>query len=71
MDISVRRLCLYLTNTCRLVILVCMSTWKDGEPRITKQMTLADFDRMFPDETACKLYLTMRRWPTGSQCPRW
>jgi transposase-like protein/predicted RNA-binding Zn-ribbon protein involved in translation (DUF1610 family) len=33
-------------------------------------MTLADFDRMFPDETACKLYLTMRRWPSGPQCPR-
>jgi hypothetical protein len=47
-----------------------MSTWKDGEPRITKQMTLADFDRMFPDESACKLYLTMRRWPEGPHCPR-
>jgi transposase-like protein len=47
-----------------------MSTWQDGEPRITKQMTLADFDRMFPDETACRLYLTMRRWPDGPRCPR-
>jgi transposase-like protein/predicted RNA-binding Zn-ribbon protein involved in translation (DUF1610 family) len=40
------------------------------EPSITKQMTLADFDRMFPDETACRLYLTMRRWPSGPTCPR-
>ncbi len=42
----------------------------EHEPEITRQMTLADFDRMFPDETACKLYLTLRRWPTGVACPR-
>ncbi|HLW70610.1 MAG TPA: IS1595 family transposase [Candidatus Binataceae bacterium] len=47
-----------------------MNIWKDGEPQIARQMTLADFDRMFPDETACKLYLTLKRWPGGVQCPR-
>lgn len=32
--------------------------------------TLGDFDRMFPDETSCKLYLTLRRWPDGPVCPK-
>jgi transposase-like protein len=32
--------------------------------------TFADFDRLFPDETACKLYLQARRWPKGVWCPR-
>jgi len=41
-----------------------------GEPKITKQMTLAEFDRLFPDETACKEYLMDHRWPTGVKCPR-
>jgi transposase-like protein len=41
-----------------------------GEPKITRQMTLAEFDRMFPDETACKSYLMARRWPKGVRCPR-
>ena len=25
---------------------------------------------MFPDETACKMYLTLKRWPDGVKCPR-
>lgn len=41
-----------------------------GEPKITRQMTLADFDRMFPDETACKAFLAAQRWPNGVRCPR-
>jgi len=41
-----------------------------GEPKITRQMTLAEFDRMFPDETACKAYLMAQRWPNGVRCPR-
>ncbi len=32
--------------------------------------TFADFDRLFPDETAAKLYLVARRWPKGVTCPR-
>ncbi len=46
------------------------TTWQEGEPKITRQMTLSQFDGLFPDETACKQYLTMRRWPKGPQCPR-
>jgi hypothetical protein len=34
------------------------------------QMTVADFERLFPDEDACKAYLTRHRWPTGVSCPR-
>lgn len=37
---------------------------------ISSPKTFADFDRMFPDETSCKLYLTMRRWPDGVACPK-
>jgi predicted RNA-binding Zn-ribbon protein involved in translation (DUF1610 family) len=33
-------------------------------------MTLAEFDRMFPDETSCKTYLALKRWPDGVSCPR-
>lgn len=32
--------------------------------------TFADFDRIFPDETAAKLYLVNRRWPKGVTCPK-
>ena len=41
-----------------------------GEPKCVRQMTLADFDRLFPDEDSCKRYLMDRRWPTGPRCPR-
>lgn len=37
---------------------------------ISSPKTLKDFDRMFPDETAAKLYLTNRRWPDGVTCPK-
>ena len=40
------------------------------EPRFARQMTLADFDRLFPDEDSCKAYLMQRRWPDGPRCPR-
>ena len=29
------------------------------------QLTLLDFQRMFPDETACLRYLEKIRWPDG------
>jgi hypothetical protein len=41
-----------------------------GQPKITPQMTLPEFDRLFPDEAACKAYLVSRRWPDGVRCPR-
>lgn len=34
------------------------------------QMTIADFERLFPDEDACKAYLVRHRWPVGVHCPR-
>ncbi|MGH9807489.1 MAG: IS1595 family transposase [Terriglobia bacterium] len=39
-------------------------------PAAQSPKTFADFDRLFPDETACKAYLTARRWPNGVHCPR-
>jgi hypothetical protein len=35
-----------------------------------KQLTSAQFESMFPDETACKQYLQARRWPDEVHCPR-
>lgn len=34
------------------------------------QLTVAQFEVMFPDEDACKAYLKARRWPEGVRCPR-
>lgn len=35
------------------------------------QMTIAQFEAMFPDEEACKAYLMSNRWPDGViRCPR-
>lgn len=39
-------------------------------PKPVHQMTIAQFDAMFPDEDACKAYLEARRWPDGVRCPR-
>lgn len=35
-----------------------------------KPMTLAELDRKFPTEDACRSYLCARRWPNGVKCPR-
>jgi transposase-like protein len=40
------------------------------EPKFVKQMTLAEFDELFPNNDACKQYLADRRWPDGVKCPR-
>src|SRR5437868_15234423 len=40
-----------------------------GKPPI-RQMTIRDFERIFPDEEACKLYLAEHRWPEFVVCPR-
>src|SRR5260221_7394122 len=40
------------------------------EPKFTRQLTLGDFDRMFPNEDACKAYLRDQRWPKTVICPR-
>jgi IS1 family transposase/transposase-like protein len=34
------------------------------------QMTITQFEAMFPDEDACIAYLVARRWPNGVRCPR-
>jgi IS1 family transposase/transposase-like protein len=34
------------------------------------QMTIAEWERAFPDEDACDAYLVRHRWPTGVVCPR-
>jgi len=39
-------------------------------PKPVHQMTIAQFEAMFPDEEACKAYLVARRWPDGVHCPR-
>jgi Transposase zinc-ribbon domain len=39
-------------------------------PKPVPQMTVAQFEAMFPDETACRAYLQARRWPNGVRCPR-
>jgi hypothetical protein len=39
--------------------------------KFTRQMTEAEFDRLFPTDEACKAYLVARRWPDGTvRCPR-
>lgn len=38
--------------------------------QLVKQMTLIEFAAQFPDEHACREYLTARRWPDGVECPR-
>lgn len=38
--------------------------------KFTPQMTVPQFERLFPDDDACKAYLVARRWPAGPHCPR-
>src|SRR5438309_8878437 len=40
------------------------------QPPQIHQLTVAQFEKMFPDEEACKAYLHARRWPDGVHCPR-
>jgi hypothetical protein len=39
-------------------------------PKAVHQMTVAQFEKAFPDEEACRKYLIARRWPRGVHCPR-
>ena len=34
------------------------------------QLSIVDFERIFPDDAACASYLMNNRWPHGVQCPR-
>src|SRR3990170_7103959 len=40
------------------------------QPKPVPQLTVKQFEAMFPDEDACKAYLKARRWPDGVHCPR-
>jgi transposase-like protein len=37
--------------------------------KFTKQMTVTQFDKLFPTDDACKAYLVARRWPNSIRCP--
>lgn len=41
-----------------------------GVVKFTQQMTVPQFEKLFPDDDACKRYLVSRRWPNGIRCPR-
>jgi transposase-like protein len=47
-----------------------MTDYKETEARFTRQMTLGEFERLFPNEESCWTYLLLRRWPEGPHCPR-
>src|SRR6478672_13839209 len=40
------------------------------QPKPVHQLTVKQFEAMFPHENACKAYLKARRWPDGVFCPR-
>lgn len=39
-------------------------------PKQIAQMTVAQWEKAFPNEEACDAYLVARRWPNGVHCPR-
>ncbi|MGA3301776.1 MAG: IS1595 family transposase [Methylovirgula sp.] len=39
-------------------------------PKPVHQLSVAEFEKLFPNEDACKAYLQARRWPQGVRCPR-
>ncbi len=41
-----------------------------GAIKFTQQMTVTQFEKLFPTDDACKQYLVARRWPEGVRCPR-
>ena len=41
-----------------------------AKAQFTRQMTIGQFEELFPDDDACKAYLQARRWPVGVKCPR-
>lgn len=42
-----------------------------SDSRFTRQMTLPEWEALFPDDDACRTYLARRRWPDGViKCPR-
>jgi hypothetical protein len=43
---------------------------RSKQPRQIHQLTIKQFESMFPDEEACCAYLVGKRWPKGVHCPR-
>jgi transposase-like protein len=43
---------------------------RSKQPKQIIQMTVAQFEAMFPNEDACDAYLVRNRWPQGVHCPR-
>lgn len=43
---------------------------RQKQPRQIHQMTVAQFEAMFPNEDACDAFLVRQRWPDGVRCPR-
>ena len=41
------------------------------QPKQIHQLTLPQFERMFPDEDACRAYLVARRWPNPDKISLW
>ena len=41
-----------------------------ANPQFTQQMTIKEWEALFPTDDACKAYLARRRWPNGIRCPR-
>src|ERR1700677_5099505 len=41
-----------------------------SKPQFTPQMTVGQFEALFPTDDACKAYLVGRRWPAGLHGPR-
>jgi len=61
---------LALDTSILLVYSLLMSNTTATEKPV-KQMTLREFDALFPNELAAKDYLVARRWPKGAvRCPR-
>ena len=41
-----------------------------SRPKAVHQLSVAEFEKLFPNEDACKAYLQARRWSQGVRCPR-
>ena len=51
---------------------MAISLHRDGRAEVARihQMTIPQFEKMFPNEDACSAYLVAHRWPDGVRCPR-
>src|SRR5437588_10677792 len=43
---------------------------RQKQPKQIHQLTVGQFEEMFPDEQHCREYLIARRWRKGVRCPR-